>query len=266
MAFSEYSRVSHRLIDLHVHTLAPVPSRSRSKQHACLLDRRSVPAGVMDGARALLNIDIDTDSYDVDEGDTDTHVYPGRTDTPGVDAPRDQSYAGDDGEGTVDSVDTVDRSRLMRNDGTLVSAHTRLRDNGNEDGGGDRTTTRKTLEGTSKTQSHASTTDDSGGGTDDDDSGQEDGDDPWGDGRGESRWGQRIGAMTGTSGIDGDTAGLVLVRALGSWCASVSAYDRLAYLAPGSAALRAAEAETEWDELEKRIARSSLDVQLEEFR
>lgn len=215
---------------------------------------------MLDGVRALLNIDIDIDmdNYDEDERDTDTHAYPGRTVTPGGAGDLcERSYAGHDGEGTVDSVATVDRNRTMRSDG-----------DGDGDGpdGDGRSTGRMTLGGTAKTQSHASTTGDGGGRTDEDDSDQEDGDDPWGDGRGESRWGQRIGVATGRSGAGDDDAGLALVQALGSWCASVSAYDRLAHLTPGSAARRAAEAETEWDELERRIARSSLDVQLEEFR
>ena len=215
----------------------------------------------MDGVRALLNIDIDTDDYDQDDGGNDTHAYPGTADTLGADAPCDQSYAGHDGAVAVGSVDTVDGNRPTRDD--------RTGDNGSDDGddGGDtRSATRLTRGGTSKTPSHASTTDDGGGRTGDDDSDQEDGDGPWGDGRGESRWGQRVVDMAGASGIGGDAAGFALVQALGSWCASVSAYDRLAYLVPGSAARRAAEAETEWDELERRIARASLDVQLEEFR
>lgn len=207
-----------------------------------------------------MNIDIDIDNDDEDEGDTDTQAYPGRTATPGAGVPCDQIYAGHDGERTVGSVDTLDGNRTTRNDGPLVPARNRSGDNGNGDDGNG-STGRTTLGGTTKTQSQASTTDD-GERTDEDDTDQEDGDDPWGDGRGESRWGQRIGVTTGTD----DHAGLALVQALGSWCASVSAYDRLAYLAPGSAARRAAEAETEWDELEKRIARSTLNVQLEEFR
>ena len=84
------------------------------------------------------------------------------------------------------------------------------------------------------------------------DSEDEDGPDPWGEGKGESAWGKR--------------SGLALIEALGVWCASVSAYDRLAHPTPDSAAGRAAEAETEWDELEMRIARARLDVQLMEFR
>lgn len=86
----------------------------------------------------------------------------------------------------------------------------------------------------------------------DDDHNKEGEADPWGEGVGESRWGR------GT--------GLNLVEALGSWCASVSSYDRLARPTPDSAAGRAAEAEVEWEELERRIARGRLDVQLEEFR
>ena len=81
---------------------------------------------------------------------------------------------------------------------------------------------------------------------------EEDGSDPWGEGAGESAWGKR--------------SGLALIEALGSWCASVSAYDRLTHPTPDSAAGRAAEAETEWDDLEKRITRGGLDVQLMEFR
>lgn len=212
----------------------------------------------MDGVRALLNIDMD--EYDEDEGDPGAHAYPMRTVTPGADVPCHQSDAGHDGERIVTSVDTVDGTRPTRN---------RSRDEGNDATAADgRNTSRTTLlgGGTTKTQSNASTTDDGGGRTDEDDSDQ-DGDDPWGDGRGESRWGQRIGVTAGAGGGTGDDdAGLALIQALGSWCASVSAYDRLAYLAPGSAARRAAEAETEWDELERRIARSNLDVQLEEFR
>lgn len=228
------------------------------------LGRRSVPAGVLDGVRALLNIDIDT--YHEDEGDADTHEYPGGTVAPGADALCDQSYAERDCEGTIGSVDTVDANRPTRNDDTLVSAHIGSKDSGNEGYGDGGTTGRASLSGATKTQSQASTSDDGGGHTDEDDSDQEDGDDPWGDGRGESRWGQRIPLTTRTSGTGDYDAGLPVVQALGSWCASVSAYDRLAYLAPGSAARRAAEAETQWDELERRIARSSLDVQLEEFR
>lgn len=259
---------SHRTLALmFFHTLAPVSVRSRSNKNTISLDRRSVPAGVLDGVRALLNIGMDR--YDEDEGDTDTHAYPGRTVTPGAEVPCDQSYAGHDGERTVGSVDTVDGNRPIRNDSTLVSSHNRSRGDGDDDDDAtdDRNASRVALGGggATKTRSHASSTDDGGGRTDEDDSDQ-DGDDPWGDGRGESRWGQRIGVTTGTSGTGDDDAGLALVQALGSWCASVSAYDRLAYLAPGSAARRAAEAETEWDELERRIARSSLDVQLEEFR
>lgn len=83
-------------------------------------------------------------------------------------------------------------------------------------------------------------------------SGEEDESDPWGEGIGESNWGKGIG--------------LALIEALASWCASVSAYDRLAHPTPGSAAGQAAEAETEWEELKRLIARGRLDVQLEEFR
>lgn len=80
----------------------------------------------------------------------------------------------------------------------------------------------------------------------------EDGPDPWGEGVGENDW--------------GENTGLALIEALGSWCASVSAYDRLAHPIPGSAAQRAVEAESEWEDLERRIARGRLDVELEEFR
>lgn len=242
----------------------PFPHSPGLTERLLALDRRSVPAGVMDGVRALLNIGVDIDDYAEDEGDTDTHAYPGRIATPGAEAPRGQDYAGHDGEGTVGSVDdTVDGNRTTHDDGNPVPTHNRSRDNGNDgsnnDYSGVRSTNGMILGGSTKTQSHAST-------TDEDDTDQEDGDDPWGDGRGESRWGQRIGVTTGRSGTGDGGAGLALAQALGSWCASVSAYDRLAYLAPGSAAQRAAEAETEWDELERRIARSSLDLQLEEFR
>lgn len=141
---------------------------------------------------------------------------------------------------------------LLRPDGTHSPSHLAVvtHDNGMVPGGAP------------KTQSHVSTTDDYN-------SDLEDGPDPWGDGRGESRWGRRIGVGIGTGSTSGPGdahVGLALVEALGAWCASVSAYDRLAHLPPGSAAQRAAEAETEWVELERRIARSSLDVQLEEFR
>lgn len=76
--------------------------------------------------------------------------------------------------------------------------------------------------------------------------------DPWGEGVGESGWGGGTGSPT--------------IEVLGAWCASVSAYDRLARPTPGSAAGRAAEAEKDWEDLEKRIARGRLDVELEEFR
>lgn len=220
-----------------------------------------------------MNIDIDNSDED-DEKNNDrpgsghrllgtdgahSPSHPDTTPTPSTDVSCERSYVGnvaepaavgynEDGEGTIATANTVDGNRNARDGGTPLATF---------------------LGGAPKAQSHASTTDDGGGRTDEDDSDQDNGPDPWGDGRGESRWGHRIGVGTGTSGTsgpaDGDV-GLALVEALGSWCASVSAYDRLEHLAPGSAAQRAAEAETEWDELERRIARSSLDVQLEEFR
>lgn len=236
---------------------------------------------MLDGVRAILNVDIDnSDEQDEDEN-SGRHEYSGhyllgedgshslshvdRIAAPGIDVSCDGhnsfesasqfAATGDseDGEGNVAIVDTADLNRTARNDGFALVAH----DNG------------MVLGGTPKTQNHASTTDDSGGRTDEDDSDLEDGPDPWGDGRGESRWGRAIGVGMGTSDASGPGdagVGLALVEALGAWCASVSAYDRLVHLAPGSAAQRAEEAETEWDELEKRIARSTLDVQLEEFR
>lgn len=66
--------------------------------------------------------------------------------------------------------------------------------------------------------------------------------------------------------LGGSKRRFALVEALGSWCAAVSAYDRIIRPAPGSAAERAATAELEWGALERRIARAQLDVQLEEFR
>lgn len=91
----------------------------------------------------------------------------------------------------------------------------------------------------------------------DSDSGTEedDGHDPWGEGPGEAAWGSC-----------NDERKLALVEALGSWCASLSAYDRIARPAPGSATGRAAATEAEWKDLERRIARGRLDLQLEEFR
>lgn len=79
-----------------------------------------------------------------------------------------------------------------------------------------------------------------------------DNDDLWRDGVGESRWG-------------GDTRYL-LTEALGAWCASVSAYDRLARAPEGSIAERAKEAEFNWEELQRRIARDRLNVEIEASR
>lgn len=76
--------------------------------------------------------------------------------------------------------------------------------------------------------------------------------DPGGEGTGESAWGKG--------------KGLAVIETLGSWCGSISAYDRLARPAPGSAVCRAAAAESEWEELEKCIARRRLNVEAEEFR
>lgn len=229
--------------------------------------------------RALLNIDIDEEDDEEDDEsrrhghsahrplraeDTRSPSHIDRIAAPSTDVSREHVYVqnaaqppvvgdNEDGEGSVATADTADGNRTARNGGVALATQ----DNG------------LVLGGAPKTRSQASTTDDSGGRTDEDDSDLEDGPDPWGDGRGESRWGRGIGVGRSTSvtGGPGDAdVGLALVEALGAWCASVSAYDRLAHLAPGSAAQRAAEAETEWDKLEKRIARSSLDVQLEEFR
>lgn len=100
-----------------------------------------------------------------------------------------------------------------------------------------------------------------GDGTHSDD--EDDGPDPWREGVGEASWGKGIGEASNRNGDDGR---LALVVALGLWCASVSAYDRLIRPTPGSAAGRAAAAAIEWEELERRIARAKLDVQLEEFR
>lgn len=76
--------------------------------------------------------------------------------------------------------------------------------------------------------------------------------DPWGNGVGEFCWG-------------GDTH-YPLTEALGAWCASVSAYDRLARPPAGSAAERAKDAESDWEESERCIARDRLNVEIEEFR
>lgn len=69
---------------------------------------------------------------------------------------------------------------------------------------------------------------------------------------GESRWG-------------GDTR-YPLIEALGTWCASVSAYDRLARVPEGSTAEGAKETEFDWEESERRNARDRLHVEIEASR
>lgn len=258
--------------------------------------RRSVPAGVLDGVRALLNIDVDLDADSPDGGEEeekedDTRGAGRRRRRRRLLGPADGETANQHGDGE-ETLATVDANRAERNFALLPPSseqQQQQKQQGNDARRGSDVVAGTTLpDGTTDTQGlhHALATDGGGGGCtdgeddsdDDGGSGTDDGSDPWGDGRGESRWGQwppRVGTA-GARGTDRDTgsgtggsdehAGLALVRALGSWCASVSAYDRLAHLPPGSAARRAAEAETEWDELERRIARSRLDVQLEEFR
>ena len=79
-----------------------------------------------------------------------------------------------------------------------------------------------------------------------------DGDDPWGDGVGESCWGKNTCCPP--------------IEALGAWCAAVSAYDRLARPPTGSAVKGAIEAESDRKTFERSIARSRLDLELDEFR
>lgn len=273
---------------------------------ARLLYRRSIPVGVMDGVRALLNIGIDGSAEGNAEGDTQRRgsgarlpwpvddarspLRSDRTVTLSADSAFEQSGGGNTTEsssaieenhsGDEETTTTVDGNRATHQDSAQLSINHGGTDNSNDsaDANHRRNTKSMTLCDTTTTQSYSPTTDDGGGRTNDDDEDDEDdGDsdhsgadeDPWGDGRGESRWGQLTTRGTGigtnhTGGVVG--AELALVQALGSWCASVSAYDRLVHLPPGSAARRAAEAETEWDELERRIARSRLNVQLEDFR
>lgn len=76
--------------------------------------------------------------------------------------------------------------------------------------------------------------------------------DPWGEGPDEHLWGK------GTK--------LKVIQALGSWCAAISAYDRLVRPRPESHTERAVAAESEWHKLQGGIVRGQLDVRLEEFR
>lgn len=257
----------------------------------------------MDGVRALLNIGVgDDDENDPcthgagsrhrdQVGQTDANPQPPRSwraagrstdafcsagDTSGRDFAALSIEGSEDGEATIcTAAATIDGNRTARNSGALLGIPGIGKVSENDHGGdSDNANSNSiTLVGKHDTRSKASTsTDDDDGRTDEGDSEQDDGPDPWGDGRGESSWGQRISTSSaddggGGGGSDGGGGGsFALVQALGAWCASVSAYDRLVHLAPGSAARKAAEAETEWDELERRIARSALDVQLEEFR
>ncbi|CAM9420414.1 unnamed protein product, partial [Ectocarpus fasciculatus] len=267
-----------------------------------------IPVGVLDGVRALLNIGIDGSAEGNAEegserrgsdaplpGPADDPLSPPHSDgtatlsadsaceqsggwnTTGSASAIEESHSGDE-----ETTTTVDRNRAAHEDSTQLSIYHGGTDDSNDsaDANHRRNTKSVTLRDTTNTQSYSptTTTDDGGGRTndDDDEDDEDDGDsdhsgadeDPWGDGRGESRWGQLTarGTGIGTNRTGGGAgAELALIQALGSWCASVSAYDRLAHLPPGSAARRAAEAETEWDELERRIARSRLDVQLEDF-
>ncbi|CAM9523835.1 unnamed protein product, partial [Ectocarpus sp. 4 AP-2014] len=270
-------------------------------------DRRSIPVGVLDGVRALLNIVIDGSSEGNAKGNSERRGSGGRlpgplddarspqhsdrTVTLSADSTCEQSGGGNTTEsasaieenhsGDEETTTAVDGNRAAHELSAQLSAYHGGTDNSNgrADANHRRNTKSVTLCDTTNSQIYSSTTDDGGGRTtnDHDDDGGEDGDDsdcsgadedPWGDGCGESRWGQLTARGTGIGASHtggGVGVELALIQALGSWCASVSAYDRLAHLPPGSAARRAAEAETEWDELERRIARSRLDVQLEEF-
>lgn len=251
-------QIFRHLID----TTPPFPPPRLSTPNARHLDnlphperetaRRNVPVGVMDGVRALLNIGSTEEGKNEKEDRRGGHLVmpslptpaplPGTTGvfTPATPVPSivdpATAAAADSGEETACATSSTVAVATSGCGGPTTDRSKTKFSTGN------------VCQSTRGISSAIENLDDDVDGDDD----TEGGADPWGEGVGESRWGR------GT--------GLNLVDALGSWCASVSSYDRLARPTPESAAGLAAEAEVEWEELERRIARGRLDVQLEEFR